>query len=240
MGVKRRMIKQPFQTKSIFAKFASVMTLIFICLAVKSRVKSLSSTKLLNVPLIKQRPELPSGCEVTALAMALRYYDIDVNKTTLANQMPRDNTPVKRNQDGTIKIWGDPEVGFVGDPYDNGITINPNPLKKVLDNYRQGGLALYGKDFNVIEGYVKNKKPTLIWFTITHEMPIKRTWKTPNGKNIFAPRPLHCIVVTGVDRKYVYFNDCESTKVSGQNVRVPKNKFIQIYNAMGKRALVVN
>ncbi|MTT32080.1 SH3 domain-containing protein [Terrilactibacillus sp. BCM23-1] len=201
---------------------------------------STSTTKPLNVPLIRQRPQLPSGCEVTALAMALSYYGRNVSKTTLANQMPRDRTPLKRNRDGSIKIWGDPEIGFVGDPYGTGFTINPNPLKKVLDKYRKGGMALYGKDFSVIEGYVKKRKPTLVWFTITHELPTKRTWKTPKGKTILAPRPLHCVVVTGVDSKYVYFNDSESTKVSGKNVKVSKSKFIQIYNGMGKRALVVN
>lgn len=200
----------------------------------------ISKTSVLNVPLIKQRPQLPSGCEVTALAMALAFYGKNVDKTVLAKQMPKDKTAVVRNKDNSIKIWGDPEVGFVGDPYGNGITINPNPLKEVLDNYRKGGLALYGKNFSVIEGYVKKGAPTLIWFTVTHEMPTKRTWKTPKGKTIQAPRPLHCIVVTGVDSKYVYFNDGESTSLSGKNSRIEKTKFINIYNAMGKRALVVN
>jgi|APAga8741244001_1050109.scaffolds.fasta_scaffold02395_2 uncharacterized protein YvpB/SH3-like domain-containing protein len=205
-----------------------------------SNTSTPSATKLLNVPLIKQRPELPSGCEATALAMALKYYGQNVSKTTIANQMPRDKTAVKRYSDGTIKIWGDPEVGFVGDPYGNGITINPAPLKKVLDKYRKGGVALYGKNFSVVEDYVKKGKPTLVWFTTTHEMPTKRTWKTTKGKTVQAPRPLHCIVVTGVDSKYVYFNDGESNKNSGKNVKVEKSKFIKIYDAMGKRALVVN
>ncbi len=200
----------------------------------------ISKTSVLNVPLIKQRPQLPSGCEVTALAMALAFYGKNVDKTVLAKQMPKDKTAVVRNKDNSIKIWGDPEVGFVGDPFGNGITINPNPLKEVLDNYRKGGLALYGKNFSVIEGYVKKGAPTLIWFTVTHEMPTKRTWKTPKGKTIQAPRPLHCIVVTGADSKYVYFNDGESTSLSGKNSRIEKTKFINIYNAMGKRALVVN
>ncbi len=200
--------------------------------------KSGTPTQLLNVPLIQQNPQLPSGCEVTALSMALAYYQVNVNKTKLAAEMPYDHTPIKTDSNGSIKTWGDPEVGFVGDPYNVGITINPNPLKEVLDKHRKGGIPLYGKNFSVIEDYVKKGKPTLVWFTITHEMPTHRTWETPKGKTIFAPRPLHCIVVTGVDSNYVYFNDSESSK--GKNMKVSKNKFIEIYNAMGKRALVVN
>lgn len=194
-------------------------------------------TKRMDIPVIAQRPELPSGCEVTSLAMALRYYGINADKTVLAKQMPYDSTKLVRNSDGSIKIWGDPNVGFVGTPFGNGYTINPGPLKKVLDKYRPGGLALTGKNFTEIESYVKKGKPVLVWFTINYEMPIARTWKTPAGKTINAARPLHNIVITGTDANYVYFNDSEAVK---KDVRMSKAKFINIYNAMGKRALVVN
>lgn len=60
----------------------------------------------INVPLIAQRPELPSGCEVTSLAMALKFYGVNVSKTTLANKMPYDSTKLVRNADGSIKTWG--------------------------------------------------------------------------------------------------------------------------------------
>ncbi|MFT8311105.1 MAG: C39 family peptidase [Sporolactobacillus sp.] len=205
-----------------------------------TKTTSSHTLKLLDVPLIKQRPELPSGCEAVALTMALRYYGINIDKAKIASQMPRDNTPLTKNADGTVKTWGDPEVGFIGDPYGAGITINPNPLKQVLDRYRSDGLALYGKDFSVIQDYVAKGKPVLVWFTITHELPTPRVWVTPDGKRISSPRPLHCIVVTGADNDWVYFNDSESTPLSGKNVKVKKDKFIQIYNAMGRRALVVN
>jgi uncharacterized protein YvpB len=196
-----------------------------------------ATTKRMDIPVIAQRPELPSGCEVTALSMALRYHGIKVDKTVLAKKMPYDSTKLVRNADGSIKIWGDPSVGFVGTPFGNGYTINPAPLKKVLDQYRSGGLALTGKSFSEIEKYTLQGKPVLVWFTINHEMPVARQWKTPAGKTINAARPLHNIVITGTDANYVYFNDSESVK---KDVRMSKAKFINIYNAMGKRALVVN
>jgi uncharacterized protein YvpB len=194
-------------------------------------------SKKMDIPVIAQRPELPSGCEVTSLAMALRYYGVKADKTVLAKQMPYDSTKLVRNSNGSIKIWGDPDVGFVGTPFGNGYTINPGPLKKVLDKYRPGGLALTGKNFSEIESYVAQGKPVLVWFTINYEMPVARTWKTPAGKTINAARPLHNIVITGTDANYVYFNDSEAVK---KDVKLSKAKFINIYNAMGKRALVVN
>ncbi|MFP7171720.1 C39 family peptidase [Terribacillus sp. FSL K6-0262] len=194
---------------------------------------------LLDVPYIKQRPELPSGCEATALAMALSYHGEAVDKLTLAREMPRNDVPAERNEDGTIRIWGDPEDGFVGDPFDNGITINPNPLKRVADKYRSGSLALYQQEFSIIETHTANGHPVLVWFTIHHDMPTSRIWHTPAGKAVQAPRPLHCIVVTGIDDEYVYFHDCESTEKSGKHVKVEKDRFIRIYDAMGRRALVI-
>lgn len=203
--------------------------------AVKS-TSTTSKTKILNVPIIKQRPELPSGCEATALAMALNYYHIKVSKITIAKQMPYDRTPLKRYSNGQIKIWGDPSKGFVGTPFGNGYTIYPNALKKTADRYRKS-TDLTGSDFSKVEQAVKSGKPTLVWFTINYKMPLKRYWKTLTGKTIYAPHPLHCIVVTGVDSKYVYFNDSESGR---KNVKLAKSQFIKVYNAMGKRALVIN
>lgn len=35
--------------------------------------------------MIKQLPELPTGCEVTSLAMALNFYDLNIKHTSLAD-----------------------------------------------------------------------------------------------------------------------------------------------------------
>lgn len=57
----------------------------------KQHQKNQSKTTeiLLDVPFIHQleAPSLVSGCEVTALAMLLNYYEISVDKNTLANQI---------------------------------------------------------------------------------------------------------------------------------------------------------
>ncbi|WP_252899057.1 C39 family peptidase [Secundilactobacillus odoratitofui] len=66
----------------------------------------------LNVPLIAQRPELPTGCEITAVTMMLKYIGADVTKVQLAKEMPYDAS--------------DCDKGFVGDPFtDNGNSIYP-------------------------------------------------------------------------------------------------------------------
>lgn len=191
---------------------------------------------LLDVPLISQYPELPTGCEVTALAMALQYYGVEVSKTTLADEMPYDRTLLVRDQEGVIVSWGDPEVGYVGNPYELGVTINPKPLKTLLNKYRSGGIAFYGKDFKDIVPYVRKGNPVIVWITLNYELLEERTWITPKGKVIHSPRPLHVVVVTGFDHEFVYVNDSDSNE---KNAKIPISQFIKIYDAMGRRALVV-
>ena len=55
-----------------------------------------------DAEVIGQNPELPTGCEITAVTMMLRYAGKDVNKIQLAREMPRSN---------------DGNKGFVGDPF---------------------------------------------------------------------------------------------------------------------------
>lgn len=53
---------------------------------------------------------------------------------------------------------------------------------------------------------------------------------------IHSPRPLHVVVVTGFDHEFVYVNDSDSNE---KNAKIPISQFIKIYDAMGRRALVV-
>lgn len=54
-----------------------------------------------GVPLISQRPELPNGCEITAVTMMLQYAGAKVDKMQLAREMPRSSNP---------------EYGYIGQP----------------------------------------------------------------------------------------------------------------------------
>jgi len=46
-----------------------------------------------GVPLIAQRPELPNGCEITAVTMMMQYAGAKVDKMEMAREMPRSSNP---------------------------------------------------------------------------------------------------------------------------------------------------
>ncbi|PGF05077.1 C39 family peptidase [Bacillus toyonensis] len=198
-----------------------------------------NSSVMLDVPHYYQYPSLYNGCEVVSLQMLVEYHTGQrFNMVNFAMQMPMDTTPMVK-QGGRYKTWGDPDVGFVGDVTGKrpGFSINPAPLKRLLDQYAKG-TNLTGQSFSVLENYVRNGKPVVAWVTEGLTTPNSSvTWKTPSGKTIYAKFNTHAVTITGVDGNNVYYND----PVTGQkNARASKSHFENIYNQMGQKALSIN
>jgi uncharacterized protein YvpB len=186
---------------------------------------SQASTVILNVPVVRQNPELPAGCEVTSLTMALQYKGIHVDKMTLARKMPYTKTL-------------DPNKGYVGSPYNGtGYTINPVKLQVLAKSYRSKSADMTGSSIAAIEKEVRVGNPVLVWFTIGYvDVYNLHHYKYLNGHKYWWPQPLHCIVVTGASSSNFYINDPLNGK---KNHAILKTRFNQIYIEMGKRALVV-
>ncbi|WP_369901213.1 C39 family peptidase [Bacillus manliponensis] len=194
----------------------------------------------LDAPIIFQLPELKNGCEVVSMTMMLKYHGYNVDKMSLAMQLPLDTTPVRTNSSGQIVTWGDPAVGFVGDVkgISKGYSIDPAPLKKVLDRYTNSGIDLTGSDFTSIERLLEQGKPVVTWITASFSHPVApKSWRTTSGKTIYADFDMHAVLVTGYDDNYIYFND---PLRRGKGAKVSKSKFISSYNYMGKKALSMN
>ncbi|MFJ8528245.1 S-layer homology domain-containing protein [Bacillus sp. NPDC094106] len=198
-----------------------------------------SNQVILNVPSLYQFPELNNGCEVVSLQMLVEHYiGRSLNKVIFAFEMPFDTTRLQK-YNGKFQVWGDPDVGFVGDVTGNtpGYSINPEPLKQLLDKYARG-TNLTGNDFSVLENYVRNGKPVVTWVTVALNNPRETiTWTTPEGKTIYARMNTHAVVLTGVDDNYVYYND---PFYGTKNVRASKDWFVSIYNQMGKKSLSID
>ena len=91
---------------------------------------SINDQVLLDVPIIKQLPELPRGCEVTSLAMLLQYSGVNADKMTLARQIKKN--PAKIHKLNGQVHYGDPNEGFIGDMYNihkPGLGVYHAPIK---------------------------------------------------------------------------------------------------------------
>ncbi|MCC4322838.1 C39 family peptidase [Limosilactobacillus reuteri] len=102
-----------------------------------------------DAEVISQLPELPTGCEITAVTMMLRYAGYDVNKVQLANIMPRSNN-------------GD--YGFVGNPFSpSGWWIFPTGIAPVVDRFVGHHEIMTGASIQRIQDKLKQGHLVVAW-----------------------------------------------------------------------------
>jgi uncharacterized protein YvpB len=195
---------------------------------------------LLDVPLIQQNPELKYGCEVTSLTMLLNYAGVNVNKMQLADELAKDKDQIKKTNQGDITNWGDPNDGFVGDitGKNDGYAVFDKPLEKLMNKYmNKRTLNLTGESFDTILKQVEKGKPVVVWTTGDYRKPDRwESWKH-GEETIETPLDLHAVVLVGYEPNYIYIND----PLSGvKNQKVGKEKFIESWIALKKRALTYN
>lgn len=191
---------------------------------------------MIDAPVFAQLPELPAGCEITSLTMLLQYYGITKTKMELVAEMPKDNTPIKLNADGSPAFWGNPNIGFVGDVTrkQRGFGIYHAGLFPLLKSYIPEAIDITGESFELFEQQVASGIPVLIWTTIDFNIPYKWvTWDTPIGP-IQTTYAEHAVLLVGYDENNVYLNDPLSGK---KQVQVNKDQFIDSWSAMGKQGL---
>ncbi len=144
--------------------------------------------KILDVPIIAQRPELPTGCEITATTMLFNYAGANVNKVTLAYEMP--------------KHPSNPNLGFVGSPFlTSGWTVNPPALMNLYRKYLGSAVDLTGSDMRTLEYYVSRNKPVVVWVSSFYGFSVHAITVTGYDSNyIFYNDPWSGVKNARIDR----------------------------------------
>ncbi len=159
----------------------------------------------LEAPHILQYPELPRGCEVTSLAMLLSYYDYDVDKMKLAEEVKKDPTPYTV-KNGKIH-FGNPYDGFVGDMYSlttPGLGVYHGPLVELANQYvkeHHEVVDLTGDSFYKVLEALNNGQPVQVIINAKYKkLPDSafKTRQTPSGP-IDITMSEHSVLVTGYD-----------------------------------------
>jgi uncharacterized protein YvpB len=103
----------------------------------------------LEVPLIMQNPELPTGCEATATAMMLQYAGSSMTKLDVVAEMPYSDDPYR---------------GFVGNPFtESGFTIYPQALMSLVRAQLGSAVDLTGARLADLKGFLQEGKPVCCW-----------------------------------------------------------------------------
>jgi len=176
----------------------------------------------LNVKNILQNPELPDGCEVTSLTIALNYIGIPADKCDLAdNYLPKSTT-----------LDADPNEFYLRNPRTNGFYCFAGPIVKTVENYNEangtkiGATDLTGIETEKLYEYIDGGLPVVVWGTLYWNQP----WKYESG--LYSN--LHCMVLSGYTETTVTIVD----PIYGYTT-VDKKQFERVFWQMGSRAVLV-
>lgn len=104
-----------------------------------------------NAKVICQRPQMPTGCEITAVTMMLNFAGKKVSKYQAAKVMPRSSNPNK---------------GFVGSPYKKfplGFWVAPGGVKPVVQHYLGKSKIMTNCSINAIKQKLLRSHLVVVW-----------------------------------------------------------------------------
>lgn len=156
----------------------------------------LSQTKVhLPVEYLAQNPELPTGCEITALTTVLNYYGFDISKTEMASDyLEKSNAPAN--------FWN----CFIGNPASfSGFGCYAQPITDAANKFfeeKNADFKAYNQSGVTFESLLKETelgRPVIIWGTMGMKTPYYTyEWKI-DGETVQWIAPEHCLVLIGYD-----------------------------------------
>ena len=204
--------------------------------------KSNSGTQLTDFDIIEQYPELPTGCEITALTMVLNYYGYQVNKVTMAlDYMPKVQAEFYRSEDGRL-MGPDLENFFVGDPTEEtGYICGTGAIVTAANRY----LADVGSDLTAaamknaqpekLYDLIDQGTPVVIWCTINMEDRAETDgWYREDGTYMEWSTNDHGAVLIGYDEDTVTVADPIYSRIT-----VSRDQFEKIFAERGGQCVIL-
>lgn len=205
----------------------------------KQLQQSLAASKVMvdnsnGFPLINQYPNYPTGCESVALTMLLRYYGINIMPASIISNLKKDSLPYYENG---IKYGGNPELGFIGNPYSSAsYGVYENPIAEVANMYKSGIQVRNNFAFQDVLNLVRNNHPVMVWTSMGLSVPyISDSWiYKPTMETIYWKAGEHAVVIvsySGGDTLIV------ADPIGGKLKSYSVSLFEQRYNYFGRKAL---
>ena len=196
----------------------------------------------IEVPHISQVGILPNGCETVSAVMLLNYSGFKADPIEFAD---------KYLEKGEVYIkWGcrygpDPKTAYAGDPKSekNGWGCFAPVIVRALNKYLDGEMLaknLSGSSLEQLaQQYIVKNIPVAIWVTQgMEEIDKLYQWQFYDKSETFLyPVREHCVVLTGFDENYYYFNDPLSE--SDEEIKYEKSVVNACYSSMGKQAIAI-
>lgn len=196
----------------------------------------------ISVPIVKQNPELPNGCEITSLTAVLKHYGFSASKMEMAKQyLPKEPFKYQNNK----RYGPNPFKAYAGDPRNNtGFFSYAPPIVKAAEQYFVGRTTRYtatdlsGSEKEIFYDQINKGIPVVIWVTLDLSKPkVTSSWYFSDTKEYFkAPVNLHAVALIGYNK-----NNNTVQVMDPLRGRVSHNadKFFKSYKELGSHAMSV-
>lgn len=153
----------------------------------------------LNVPLYRQVNS--KECQVVATQMLLGFKGKGKNKTTIFNELPKQDVAC----DAENNIWGNPQLGFIGDINGNhdcasgnrGYGIYWSPISSYLSRNGVSNQVRRGMSISQLTQELEGGHPVMLWWQNGWSAPTDISWNTPDGQSIYAVNGMHSEIAIG-------------------------------------------
>lgn len=203
--------------------------------AIQQASRITGSYYIKDFPVINQYPNYLTGCESVAITLLLRYYGVSVSPDDVIKNLVKEDLPHYEN---SILYGGNPEIGFVGDPYSvHSYGVYEKPIRNVASNFKSGIVSKVNFSFDNVLSLVKENKPVVVWTSMDLAVPyISKTWiYKPTGEKISWKAQEHAVVLIGYDDNSVIISD----PIGGQIKYQSRSIFASRYRYYGERAVYV-
>lgn len=194
-------------------------------------------------PLIYQEPELPTGCEITAMTMVLNYYGLRADKVNMALEY----LPTLYDEgfyygpDGRL-FGNDMENYFIGDPTTStGYICGPGAIVTAANRYLSDAgsslraVNLTGTPAEELYDLVDRGIPVVIWGTIgMEERGEVKGWYREDGTFMDWSNNDHGTVLIGYTDSTVVLAD----PILGR-YHVSKDDFESVYKIRGCKSVIL-
>ena len=183
---------------------------------------------------VMQNPELPTGCEVTALAQTLNFLGFDVDKVDLCDNY------MKIDMDGEYTM----DEAYIGDPHSySGFGCSSPVICDTAEKYfKKNGkdakaVDLSGTEFRDLFYQIDQGRPVIVWATMyLMDSAPEYVYTAKNGEDMWFVTYQHCLTLYGydLDQNLVYVAD----PLVG-NTTYDLSRFEYLYSVLGQQGVII-
>lgn len=207
-----------------------------------------------GVPFISQNNGYPSGCESISTTMLLNYFNYDISPETFIDGYLHTDY-LRESDDGTAVVGPDPYTAFIGTPYDESSLgcyppVVVDAMNRIFDETNSGNKAVDTTGMSLdelIDTYIVQDEPVLVWSTMyLWDAFVTDSWivEGSSEESPYKDGDLyewianeHCLVLTGYDKDYYYFND---PLYNNAKIQYEKTAFEQRFEEIGRCSAAIN